>query len=196
MKLGNIVQSAGLTKSKLMQALHLGLGAAAFPFAYGFVQSKLLLKASPSMFAQNTPGEYAARLLSGLVLGAVSAKFVPKFGKEAALGVVAMAAGSVLKDLIAGWMNPAAAAQQAVVKAEETATGLGQMSGINPMGTGLAGLGYGNYGGRETSLYGVGTPDLSGAGMLNGANVSIESPGLRGATVAIESQNAFAGAIY
>ncbi len=193
MKLGNLVETTGVTKKNLMLALRLGAGAAAFPFAYGFIQSQLLLKASPNTFAQNTPGEYVARALSGVILGTLTGKLakMPDVGH----GMMASAVGTMVKDIISSFLSPAAAAQQAVIKAEEKATGEGQQSATNPLGTGLAGLGYGNYGGRESQLLGVGTPDLSGAGMFSGATVAIEQPGFSGATVAIESNRNFAGAL-
>lgn len=192
MKLGNLVQSAGLNKKNLMRALKFGIGAGAFPFVYGALQSNLLLRASPSMFAQNTPGEYAARGLSGVILGGLTATLLKQ--PEIGIGMTAMAVGLVLKDIAAGFISPAASAAQAVVKAEEQATGIGQMSAINPMGRGLAGLGYGAQ--RDQSLlFGVGTPDMSANRMFNGATVAIEEQGFSGATVAIERSNAFAGAL-
>lgn len=193
MKLGNIVEKAGLTKRNLMEAAKLGVGAAAFPFVYGLLQSKLLLRASPTMFAQNTPGEYAARALSGVVLGSLTNRMLkqPTMGD----GVAASAVGSVFKDLLAPWLNPSAAAAQAAVTAAEMSSGEGQMSGTNPMGRGLAGLGY-NASGDQSLLFGVGTPDLRGASMFNGATVAVEDTtnGLGGATVAIEPSSNFAAA--
>lgn len=192
MKLGNLVQSAGLNMKNIVRALKFGVGAGAFPFVYGALQSKLLLKASPTMFAQNTPGEYAARGLSGIILGGLVATMVKQ--PEIGIGMTAMAVGLVLKDIVAGFMSPSASAAQAVVKAEEQATGVGQMSGVNPMGTGLAGLGYGSQ--RDQSmLFGAGTPDMSANRMFNGATVAIEEHGFSGATVAIERSPSFAGAL-
>lgn len=191
MKLGNVVEKAGLTKRNLMEAAKLGAGAAAFPFVYGFLQSNLLLRLSPSMFAQNTYGEFAARALSGVVLGTLTAKLAkqPSIGD----GMMASGVGSAMKDLIAPMFNPSAKAAQAAVTAAEMSTGESQMSGINPMGRGLAGLGY-NAGGDQSLLFGVGTPDLSGAGLFAGATVAVEdtSSRLAGATIAIEQPNQFA----
>lgn len=192
MKLGNIIDKAGLTKSNLKEAAKLGLGAGAFPFVYGLIQSQLLLRASPATFAQNTYGEYAARALSGVILGSVTNRMLkmPAVGD----GMVASAVGSVVRDLLAPMFNPAAkAAQQAVTAAEQS--GSDQMSGVNPLGRGLAGFsGLGAY--RDPSmLFGVGTPDMSASRMFNGATVAIESSnGLQGATVAIEPQSNFAAA--
>jgi len=195
MRLGDIASNTGLTKANLMKALPYAAGAAVFPFVYGLVQGKLLLKASPSTFAQNTWPEYAARALSGLVLGGVTDKFIGQ--PEVGMGMAIMGLASVLKDVVSGFFNPAAAAAQAVVKAEEQATGVDQMSGMNPLGRGLAGLGYGRQaGGNQSMLFGVGTPDMSANSMFGGATVAIEpSTQFAGATVAIESSNAFAGAL-
>lgn len=195
MKLGNIAEKAGLTKRNLMEAAKLGVGAAAFPFVYGFLQSNLLLRMSPSTFAQNTPGEYAARTLSGIILGSLT----NRLAKQPAVGdgMAAAAVGSVVKDLLAPMLNPSAKAAQAAVTAAEQTTGESQMSGINPLGRGLAGFGVAGLGNTDRSLlFGVGTPDLRGAEMFNGATVAVEdtSSGLAGATVAIEQPNNFASA--
>lgn len=199
MKLGNIVEKAGLTRRNLMEAAKLGAGAAAFPFVYGFLHSKLLVK-SP-MLAQNTPGEYAARALSGVVLGSLTNRML----KQPALGdgMVASSVGSVVRDLIAPMFNPAVAASQAAVTAAEKATGEAQATASNPVGTGMAGvagfagLGY-NASNDQSLLFGVGTPDLSGASMFSGATVAVEdtTSGLSGATVAIEQQPNFAAALF
>lgn len=201
MKLGNIVEKAGLTKRNLMEAAKLGAGAAIFPFAYGFLQSNLLLRMSPS-FAQNTYAEYAARAVSGVVLGSLTAKLArqPSMGD----GMMASAVGSVFKDIAAPMLNPSAAAAQAATTAAEQATGQSQMSGINPLGRGLAGLGLGynasgglgyNASGDRALLFGVGTPDLSGAAMFSGATVAVEeNNGLAGATIAVEEPSNFAAA--
>jgi hypothetical protein len=185
MKLGNLVTQAGLTKSNLMEALKLGFGAGLFPFAYGLIQSQLLLRASPQMFAQNSYGEYAARALSGVVLGSLTTKVLkqPMMGD----GMVASAVGSVFRDLAAPMFNPAAKAAQDAIRTSEEA-GMDQMSGVNPLGRGLAGLGTGlGYTYNPTALFGVGTNAGSVAGMFDGATVAIESGGnLSGATVAIE----------
>ncbi len=181
----------GLSKSNLMNALKLGAGAAMFPFAYGFLRSQVLLRMSPQYFAQGTWVELMTRGLSGVMMGGLGKKFL---GASMGDGIVASAVGSVATELAASLMNPAAAAANSLVTATEQATGQDQMSGINPMGRGLAGLGYG---GRDNSLlFGVGTPDMRANKMFNGATVAIESGGpMSGATVAIESENGFAGAL-
>lgn len=192
MKLGNLVAQAGLTKSNLMEAAKLGVGAGLFPFAYGLIQSQLLLRVSPAMFAQNTLGERVARVLSGVVLGTVTAKMAkqPSMGD----GMMASAVGSVIRDVAAPLFNPAAKVAQDSVTAAEQMQGIGQMSGINPLGRGLAGLGA-MPSGDPSLLFGVGTPDTSAGRMFNGATVAIEqSGGLQGATVAIEPSSNFAGA--
>ena len=193
MKLGNLIDKAGLTKSNLMEAAKLGLGAGAFPFVYGLLQSKLLLKASPTMFAQGTPGEYAARALSGVVLGALTTRIA----KQGAMGdgMVASAVGSVVRDLVAPMFNSSAAASQAAVTAAEMSTGESQMSGVNPMGRGLAGIGgFAGFASDPSMLFGVGTPDTGASRMFNGATVSIQEGPMSGATVAIESGNNYAAA--
>lgn len=193
MKLGNLIDTAGLTKSNLKEAVKLGLGAGAFPFVYGLIQSKLLLRASATTFAQGTPAEYATRALAGVMLGALTNRLakMPAVGD----GMVASAVGSVVRDLVAPMFNPAAAASQAAVTAAEK-SGIDQMSGINPLGRGLAGLG--NLAGLSANpamLFGVGTPDTSAGRMFSGATVAIqENNGFHGATVAIEPSNNFAGA--
>lgn len=193
MRLGNLIDNAGLTKAALMKALPFAAGALLFPIVYGQLQSRLLLKASPSMFAANSWGERAARILSGLVLGGLTASMGGQ--KDAGMGMTIMALAQVGGDIITGFINPASAAAQAVVKAEEAATGVGQMSAINPMGRGLAGLGYGSQQ-DQSMLFGVGTPDMSANRMFNGATVAIEEAGgFSGATVAIQPSNAFAGAL-
>ena len=190
MKLGSLIDKAGLTKSNLKEALKLGVGAGAFPFLYGILQSQVGLRISPKLFAQNTPGEYAVRALSAVVLGTVAGRLT-KMGAVGD-GMVASGVGSVFKDLLAPMFNPAAkAAQQAVTAAEQT--GQDQVSGINPLGRGLAGLGA--YGRDPSMLFGVGTPDMSAQRMFNGATVAIESGGqMSGATVAIEPAGNFAAA--
>ena len=193
MKLGTLVDQAGLTKSNLKDALKLGLGAGAFPFVYGLIQSKVLLMASPKTFAQGAPGEFAARALAGVVLGSLTTRLAkqPMVGD----GMVASAVGSVVRDLIAPMMNPAAAAAQSAVTTAESTTAQPQMSGVNPMGRGLAGFaGLGSLAADPSLLFGVGTPDTSANRMFNGATVAIESGGnLSGAAVAIEQSPSFAG---
>jgi hypothetical protein len=191
MKLGNIIDKAGLTRSNLMEAAKLGVGAGLFPFAYGLIQ-KGLLRASPTMFAQGTYSEYATRALSGVILGSVTTRVL----KQGAMGdgMVASAVGSVFRDIAAPLFNPAAKAQQAAVTATEAATGEAQMSGVNPLGRGLAGLnGLSGFAADPSLLFGVGTPDMSASRMFSGATVAIEQGGMSGATVAIEPQQNFAG---
>jgi hypothetical protein len=186
LSLGSLTSLLGLSKSNLMEAAKLGLGAAAFPFAYGFIQS-MLLKWSPT-FAQKGPAEYALRIVAGLALGTTGRKYL---GASVGDGMMASAVGSVATDLLAPMLNRTAAAANAAVNAAEATTQQPQMSGVNPLGRGLAGLGAVD----QSYLFGAGTPDLSGAGMFGGATVAVESPGgFNGATVAIESPS-FAGAL-
>ncbi|MDE2022257.1 MAG: hypothetical protein KGI71_05105 [Patescibacteria group bacterium] len=178
---GNLPNTLGLTKSNLMEAAKLGAGAAAFPFAYGVVQGQLLLKASPTTFAQNTPAEMGVRAISGVILGALVNKMGGAKLRSVGDGVMASAVGSVFKDIVSSWMNPAAQAAQAATQAAEQATGQSQMSGVNPLGRGLAGLGA--------------LP--AGQFPLGGATVAVEevhAGGLHGATVAINEGN-FAAAL-
>lgn len=190
MRLGNILDTAGFTKSNLMEAVKLGLGAGLFPFIYGIAQSQLL-KVSPRFFAQGTPSEYLARGLVGVAAGTLVAR---KLGQRSmGDGMMASAVGSVVRDVLANFTNPAAAAAQASVKAAEMSTGESQVSGINALGRGLAGSGLGN----DAFLFGAGTPNANAiGGMFGAATVAIEDRGgLGGATVAIE-QPAFAGALF
>lgn len=183
LSLGSLTSMLGLSKSNLMEAAKLGAGAALFPFVYGFLQS-LLLRWSTT-FAQKGYAEYGLRVVAGLALGSIGRKYL---GASVGDGMMASAVGSVATDLLAPMVNRSAAAANAAVNQAEASTGVSQMSGVNPLGRGLAGLGSSDY------LFGVGTPDLSGAAMFNGATVAIENGGLAGATVAIE-QPSFAGAL-
>ncbi len=195
MGLGNIIDKAGLTKSNLKEAAKLGAGAGAFPFVYGLLQSQVLLRASPTTFAQGTPAEMATRAIAGVVLGHVTGKML----KQPAMGdgMVASAVGSVVRDLVAPMFNPAVAVTQAAITATEQATGQPQASDVNPTGSGMAGLrGLGNmrYGRDPSILFGVGTPDMSATNMFNGATVAIENGNgpMAGATVAVEPESRFA----
>lgn len=186
LSLGSLTSMLGLSKSNLMEAAKLGLGAAAFPFVYGMLQS-LLLRWSTA-FAQKGAPEYGLRILAGLALGSASRKYL---GASVGDGMMASAVGTVVTDVLAPMVNRSAAAANAAVNQAEATTGVSQMSGVNPLGRGLAGLGYQD----QSLLFGVGTPDLSGASMFNGATVAIEqSSPLAGATVAIEPAS-FAGAL-
>ena len=196
MRLGNILDTAGLNKPTIMEAVKLGLGAGAFPFVYGFLQTQLL-KASP-MFAQGTAAEMTTRSLLGVALGTLTSR---NFGQRAVGdGMMASAIGSVIRDLLARYTNPAAAAVQATVKAAEMTTGEAQTSSVNPVATGLQGFrglggGVGNTDNTDDALlYGVGTPNMAAAGMFGGATVAVEQSGFSGATLAIE-QPGFASAL-
>lgn len=179
MKLGNLPAKLGLTKSNLMDGVKLGAGAALFPVAYNLARENLLLKWSPTNFAQGTMVERITRVVAGLALGSLTrAKVDGSFGD----GMVASAIGSVASEVIMKFMSPQAAAQAAATTAAEAATGQGVMSGINPMGRPLAGLAAGG----SDLLFGVGTPNMAGASMFNGATVAVEEGGFSGATVAIE----------
>jgi hypothetical protein len=197
MRLGNILDTAGLNKPTIMEAVKLGLGAGAFPFVYGFLQTQLL-KASP-MFAQGTATEFAARAVAGLALGTITSR---QFNQRSlGDGMMASAVGSVFRDLLARYTNPAAAAIQANVKAAEMTTGEAQSTATNATATGIEGLAgfagrnFGNVGNtNDTLLYGVGTPNMQAAGMFGAATVAVEQSGFSGATLAIE-QPGFAGAL-
>lgn len=194
--LGALTQKVGLSKSNLMEKLQLGLGVAAFPLAYSFARGALL-RMVPSL-AQNTWLERGVRAVTGVVAGAVTERLVKgAVGARIGDGMAASAVGSVIMESVSPWLNPAAAASQDSITAAEMATGESQVSGYNPLGRGLAGLGnLGRVVENPAMLYGVGTPDMSAAGMFNGATVSIEDQGpLSGATVAIEQPN-FAASLY
>lgn len=197
--LGNLTAQVGLTKSNLMDVAKLGVGVALFPFLYSFVRGNLLLRLSPQ-FAQNTMVERVTRALSGVVLGSLGSRLVSKFvgGKWASVGdgMAASAVGSAIMDTIAPMLNPSAAAVQTTTAAAEAATGQEQMSGISPMGRGLAGLsGLGRVAENPALLFGVGTPDMSASSMFNGATVAIDDGRMAGASVAIEQSN-FAASLF
>ena len=199
MRLGNIVESTGLTKQNLMEAVRLGLGAASFPILYSFIQAQLL-KWKPSIFAQNTYAEYTLRSLLGVAAGATVNRYLSGENKFIGYGMMGSGFGSAIKDISSGLMNPAAAAVQNTVTAAEASTGEQEQTAATPMGGGLAGFGAlrGLNAGpsNDSMLFGVGTPDMRAAGMLHGATVAVEeSSRFHGATVAIEQNNAFAGAL-
>lgn len=191
--LGAITAKVGLTKSNLVEKLQLGLGVAVFPVAYGLARGAIL-RAVPQL-AQNTWAERAVRALSGVVLGTITERIVKgTIGGRIGDGMAASAVGSVLMDSLTPFLSPAAGAAQSAVTAAEMSTGEAQVSGFNPMGRGLAGLGQlGRVAENPGLLFGVGTPDMSAASMFNGATVAVEEAGpMAGATVAIEQPN-FAG---
>lgn len=193
MRLGSILDTAGLTKSNLMKAVKLGVGAAAFPIVYGYLRS--LLVGRVSQLAQGTPVEMATRAVAGLALGHfVGNTRILGGSREMGDGMMASAVGTLVSDLLMPYLNPAAGAAKAAVTATEL-QGIPAFSASNPLGASLAGLGYG-AGGDQSLLFGVGTPDMSANRMFNGATVAIEEKGLAGATVVIESPPAFAGALY
>jgi len=189
MRLGNILDTTGLTKSNVMKAVKLGLGAAGFPLLYSWLRG---MAVSRGYLAQGTAQEYVVRGFSGLLAASLTVKYTGQ--REAADGMMAAAIGSIVSDVITPMLNPAAKAAQAAAKAEEL-QGVPSFSASNPMGVGLAGLGYGAQG-DQSLLFGVGTPDTSAARMLSGATVAIEQPGLAGATVAIEQPSSFAGTLF
>lgn len=188
MRLGNILDTAGLTKQNLMKAAKLGVGAGLFPIVYGYLRG---MAVSRGYLAQGTPLELAARAVAGVALGTLAGRYGQR---EAGDGMMASAVGTIVSDLVAPMLNPAAKAAQTAAKAEEL-QGVPSFSASNPMGVGLAGLGYGAQG-DQSLLFGVGTPDMSANRMFAGATVAIEQPGLSGATVAIEQPSAFAGSLF
>jgi hypothetical protein len=180
MKLGNLPAKLGLTKSNLMEGAKLGAGAALFPVVYNLIRENLLLKASPASFAQGTVVERVTRMVAGLAIGATTRRMLDgSFGD----GMVASAIGSVASEVMMGFMSPAASAAQAQAQASEQVSGLGAYSASNPIGR-LAGP----VGAMDQNLlFGVGTPNMAGASMFNGATVAVEETGgFSGATVAIE----------
>lgn len=191
MRLGNILDTAGLTKDNLMKAVKLGVGAGLFPIVYGWLRGMAVSRVSA--LKQGSATEYAVRALAGVVLGTATARFGQR---EAGDGMMAAAIGTIVSDLVAPMLNPAAAAVQSGASSSEAVSGVSAYSASNPMGRSLAGLGYGGNNGDQSLLFGVGTPDMSAARMLSGATVAIEEKGLSGATVAIEQQPSFAGALF
>jgi hypothetical protein len=159
MKLGNLPAKLGLTKSNLMEGAKLGAGAALFPVVYNLIRENLLLKASPASFAQGTVVERVTRMVAGLAIGATTRRMLDgSFGD----GMVASAIGSVASEVMMGFMSPAASAP------------IGRLAG--PVGAM-----------DQNLLFGVGTPNMAGASMFNGATVAVEETGgFSGATVAIE----------
>lgn len=189
MRLGEITDTTGLKMDNFKKALKLGIGAGAFPILYGWLRGMAVQR---GYLAQGTPVEYGVRAVAGIVLGTLTRRYgAPEMGD----GMMASAVGSIVSDVVTPFLNPTAGAAKIATQAQEL-QGIPSFSASNPMGAGLAGLGYGPSNGDQSLLFGVGTPDMSASRMFSGATVAIEQPGLSGATVAIEQPSAFAGSLY
>ena len=194
--LGNITATLGLQKSNLMTAAKLGLGAAGGITGSDLIQSRLLVKDGKPMI----PTKWAPlfHVLFGIAAGTIIRK---KVGNEIGLGVMAGGVGIGISALLGMVLSRTMAASVSAGAAAESAGAEGQaVSGFGlgrafaPGARALAGLGRVSHQ-DPTMLFGVGTPDMSAAGMFSGATTAIEeSSGFSGATVAMENSPNFAAA--
>lgn len=184
--LGAITRMVGLSKSNLVKAAKMGVGATAAITLSDLLQSRVLVKDGRPLIPMGWAPAVTA--VFGFVGGnIVSAQVDDSVGE----GMVAGGVGVAVSALIARFMSPA-------VSVSEKAGAMTEDAGGAPQAT--AGFGFGRAfapslgamaglsgGGRGPQVYGVGTPDMSAMGMFAGANVAIEEKGLlSGANVAIE----------
>ena len=182
-------------KSDLVNALKLGAGAAGGITLTDLTLSRLLVRNGAPMIPMAW-NPLAIPVLAWLMSRvALRVRFL---GPTVANGMIAGGVGVAMSALLARYTAPAVAASAAT--AEMTEAQGGGMQGTAGFGFGRAfasgtrGLGALRRT-RGSSLYGVGTPDMRAARMLNGATVAIEDGGLRGATVAMEDTGNFASAL-
>lgn len=179
-------------KSDLMNALKLGGGAAGAITLTDVLLSRLLVRnGAPMVPVKWSP--VAIPVLAWL-LSRVALK-VRFLGPTVANGMIAGGVGVGMSALLARFAAPSVAASAAAAEMTEDAGG-----GVQ--GTAGFGLGRAFAGGtrslgalrtrRSSALYGVGTPDMRAARMLNGATVAIEDGRMAGATVAIEDNSNYA----
>ncbi len=195
--LGNITATVGLTKSNLMTAAKLGAGATIAITLGDLIQSRLLVQnGAPIIPTKWAPLVHAAFGIMGGAL--VGKKFSAAVGTGMAAGGVGLALSSVIGQVMSGSMaasSAAATVAENAGSAPQAVAGFGLGRAFAPSMRSLAGL---SRTVKDPSLlFGVGTPDMSAAGMFNGATVAIEQGGrgLRGATVGIEqSAGRFASA--
>ena len=178
------------TKANLKEAFKLGLGAAAGITITDLLLSRVLVRnGSPMVPVKWSP---LAIPVGAWLLSRAALKL--KLGPSVADGMLAGGVGVGMSALLARFTSPAMAVT--TESASMTEEGGGPVSGTAGFGLGRAfapGLGAMRTTRRSGSaLYGVGTPDMRAAKMLNGATVAIEDAGLRGATVAFEDAGNFA----
>ena len=181
----------GALKKDAVEAAKLGLGAALAISAAEFIQSKLLLNGKPAIPAMWAPAFNAA-------FGAVAGYFTKRFDYEVGTGMIAGGVGSgvaaVVKMVTDGQTMAAVQADSAKLqggfgfgRAFASSSGVGRVGRVGRLAPRAP----------QKHIYGVGTPDMSAAGMFHGATVAIEEKtrkgGLRGATVQFEPVNSLAG---
>lgn len=186
--LSGIAATVGLQKSNLMRAAKLGVGAALGITVADLLQSKVLVKNGAPMVP--TTWAPAFNALFGIMGGALVAK---KVSNEVGLGMAAGGVGIGISALVGQMMSKTMATSAAAAASAETAGSAPQaVSGFglgrafaDGMGS-LAGLGRVAH--DPAMLFGVGTPDMSAAGMFAGATTAIEdgSGRLHGKTIAFE----------
>lgn len=183
-------------KDTVKDAAFLGGGAAAGIFGVDFLMSKVLVSnGTPLVPVKWSP-------LAGAALGVVAGMFLrKKVNEDFGLGVVAGTVGLALSSYAGQLISPTMAAATAQASAAEASgAGTAATSGFG-FGRALAGIGLrgGGFGAvrqvpQRELLFGVGTPDMSAAGMFGGANVAIEESGqIHGASVAFEESSPLAG---
>mgnify|MGYP001594861794 CR=1 FL=1 len=185
--LGTIQATLGLQKSNLMTAAKLGVGAAAGITLGDLLQSQVLVKNGvPIVPVRWAPLFHA---LFGIAGGTIVRK---KIGNDYGIGMMAGGVGIAMSALLGMVLSRTMSASGSAAAMTEDAGG-GAQAGVGfGLGRAFAGSmrslsGLGRTTSDPTLLFGVGTPDMSGAGLFNGATVAIEqSNGLQGATVAIE----------
>lgn len=196
--LGTITSTLGLQKSNLMRAVKLGIGATLAITIGDLLQSRVLVRNGVSMIPPQWAPVFHA--LFGIMGGAVAAK---KLSSEIGTGMVAGGVGIGVSALVGqvlsrtmGASSGAAIAAESAGSAPQAIAGFGLGRAFAPSMRSLAGLGYPRSNVNEPdALFGVGTPDMSGARMFNGATTAIEpSGGMSGAAVAIEPSRHFASA--
>ena len=174
-----------VNKKNLTDALKLGGGAAGGIVGANLLMSRVLVKDGRPL----VPDAWAPAATA--VLGMLGAGIAKQFvGPTVATGIIAGTVGVAISKMVDRFMSPAPAV---AVAAEQAAAGADSMSGLSFAG--LSGSGIAGALPSSTSLYGVGTPDMSGAQMFNGAAVAIEQTGgpMGGAAVEIENSQSIAG---
>ena len=193
--LGAITKMVGFSKSNVISAAKLGVGATLAIVGTDLLQSRVLVKDGTPLIPPGWSPAFSAgaSFILGHVVGA-------KLDTELGDGMIAGGVGIAVSALVARFTSPAvAASEKAAAAVEEGDAAAQQVAGFGfgrafsrSLGA-MAGLASGQQ--RSAAVYGVGTPDMSAMGMFAGANVAIEEPGrsaLAGANVAIEEPN-FAG---
>lgn len=195
--LGTITSAVGLNKASLKDALKMGAGSVAAITLSDLAQSRLLVRNGVPMVPMKFSPLFTAAF--GIVLGGLAKK---RGYSRIGDGMVAGGVGVGIAALIAKYTSPVMAASQAAAAAGEAggmdAQAVAGFGFGRAYARGLGGLsGVGAAASDPNMLFGIGTPDMSGARMFNGATVAVEEQGLlSGATVAIENPNAFASSLF